>query len=1339
MTPITATTIEAELRAVTPVSLSRCLPQLAQLLADIAGGTLPIETARVQLNDPELCALVQLLANEGLPRGGDHITVGDIIGNIGVAIGPGARAEVHIFHGPSYPRPDYHIEISGRQQHYTQVFVGRELDITVLETFAASPDPGYLLIEAPAGFGKTALVANLVQRARLGEWRQPVPALVYFFVRQEGGHNTPVFFLQRINTQLLDLLKLNGGVPPDLDSLSAQFSQLWAAALQRASATHPLLLLIDGLDEIASGAMTIAKLLPSTLRPYVHVIVSSRPNPEPLEQVASDHPFRTAQVRALNTFGEAELRELLTQFGATPAVGDTLVSRVMQLTKGEPLFARFVCQEVAEQGEVRLSALEQRQPAGVEEYFNDQLNDLKQLATSKLTRQILGLLLVALRALTDEEYADVLEEGLWTIGDALQPIRRFLIGEERLELIHLQFRRAVARQYSPKEQETFRLQLLDWGRRYQNSDWSTGTPAYLLMYYSQHLIMAKQWTELFSLACDDRYLTEQHKAFHEDPTLPLQTIVAALKAAIELDDPVKMGQFILRHADYVSRSLINETPLDSLRSGSINKAVSTAKLYDFEHRVLWLLLLSWELQDAGKKDAAREVLTNVQNMKLQHLSGWSGACAAYLLLPVVELSSKVFADLGGQLLWDADSIEVTTKRAISEVSEALVQRGHYAAAIVCFADWFNDRCRVLGKIAQHKAMHGDYEDAQKTLAQIPDTAIGVAITAEAISWIATEKARAGRVDEAREDLKSALELAQNSEKQYAIVEVVVQQVQVGQLEEALHTLEQVTAPLLFVSTLKHIAVNLYEQRKEPGTVLLRASQYVRNKLEPKYKAKGLCTVAVAYAQTGQTDTARAIFEELLEQATAKGDAEELSYIAQAQAEARLFEAAVHTMNQMENNGWRTNVRKRIIEYRAKFGQLAEALEMARSTPLDLLSFVSIIKELAIGGRNIEARNILGEMLKAGSSQEVTAHAKARALSHIAGAEAQNRRFKDAYAIAQQIDNDRFFWSEALMQIAVEEVRLGEYASVKARLEELKEESDYSCSIAAAKVIAYLADNDNLVEARKFVRYIHGILDQSADKAIVVAEARAGNVVAAFEQARNLGRLAPRAIGKIVEIALRSGHADDLRKVDWTFPDSTAVIWINAWIAYAYLKAGEVSVAEVLLQQVFADIRKIEERVDRQKILCVIAVILQCTGHFDRARDTFKRACFETGFYNIDDLRGLMVEGLVEVGERMAALEQAVQIDNIYKQAKALSLLNNQPVPPGLAEAVRHVTLMIQVGHSSWLSSMAEVLVNVGDKEGFKRLLIPSPVNIDSAYSLCGLLAKLYPDHTKELLRVVHNE
>jgi hypothetical protein len=84
----------------------------------------------------------------------------------------------------------------------------------------------------------------------------------------------------------LILLNLPGGVPPDLPSLRSQFSQLWAQALKLAGPEQPCLLLLDGLDEQAPGDVTIAHLLPANLAPYVHIVVTSRPNPEPLQQTA---------------------------------------------------------------------------------------------------------------------------------------------------------------------------------------------------------------------------------------------------------------------------------------------------------------------------------------------------------------------------------------------------------------------------------------------------------------------------------------------------------------------------------------------------------------------------------------------------------------------------------------------------------------------------------------------------------------------------------------------------------------------------------------------------------------------------------------------------------------------------------------------------------------------------------------------------------------------------------------------------------------------------------------------------------------------------------------------
>jgi hypothetical protein len=89
--------------------------------------------------------------------------------------------------------------------------------------------------------------------------------LLYYFIREDGQRNTSVAFLQAINSQLLDLLSLEGGVPWELQGLQAQFSQLRASVQATCSSDRPLLMLIDGLDEMAIETVTIADCLPADL------------------------------------------------------------------------------------------------------------------------------------------------------------------------------------------------------------------------------------------------------------------------------------------------------------------------------------------------------------------------------------------------------------------------------------------------------------------------------------------------------------------------------------------------------------------------------------------------------------------------------------------------------------------------------------------------------------------------------------------------------------------------------------------------------------------------------------------------------------------------------------------------------------------------------------------------------------------------------------------------------------------------------------------------------------------------------------------------------------------
>jgi hypothetical protein len=555
----------------------------------------------------------------------DSIQVGDIQDSQAVAIGTGARAEVthinqNIYQGPAYPRPDYRSEIAGMLSFYTRTFVGREAEALELARFAAQAAPGYLLVEALPGYGKSALMAHLIQRHEDKRWEGgPAPDLLYFFIRQQAKRNTPVDFLQALNAQLLELLAQPGGVPPDLTSLRAQFNQLWVPAVKAAGAARPLLLAVDGLDEMAPGEATIAGELPQFLGPYVHVVVTSRPNPEPLQQVDLAHPFKQADVLRLYALDEANIRALLAGYGASQAVAAALAPRVTAATKGEPLFARFVCQEVAAQGEAALARLEKDPPDDVEAYFRQQFDQLDDLAEGDLTWDILRLLVVALGGMSLDEIAGALGVGKHQTRKAVEPIRRFLLGDDRLELMHLQLRKVVAEDVSAAEQKESLGKLLAWCRSYREQGWPDETPAYVLTHYGAHLKAAGQVDDLYAVVLDSRFRDAQRKVLGRRQ-VTLADVQTALDLALANDDLVRVLACAGAYRETLRTQSVAQAISAAVQTGDFDRALEQAAPYSTEAgaRTAWARVLhfylAWEAARSGQADTVRRILDSAGDM-----------------------------------------------------------------------------------------------------------------------------------------------------------------------------------------------------------------------------------------------------------------------------------------------------------------------------------------------------------------------------------------------------------------------------------------------------------------------------------------------------------------------------------------------------------------------------------------------------------------------------------------------------------------------------------------------------------------------------------------------------
>jgi hypothetical protein len=488
-----------------------------------------------------------------------------------------SQKQITLYTGPAYARRDYSAETQDLFEFHTRLFVDRESELGLLTGLANQQAGGYTLLESQPAFGKSALLAHAIEQLLSGTAKTDVhPRIIYFFVRQQGQRNAATEFLSVVNAQLLTSLGLDGGVPPELGALRAQFTALWRQASAQSDRRRPLMFFVDGLDEAAQEQVGITQLLPGTTPPWVHVIVSCRIEPSAATLVPLEHPLqRPAQTVRLNALSQDDVLALISQLGAAALATAKLAERIIAITKGEPLMTRFVSEEVASGGLDALVRLEKAPPRGAQAYFAQQMEQLRASSQYQLTRDVLSVLLVALGGMTTEELADALKAGVWVVGQAIQPVRRFLIGRERFELMHIYFRRELERQFGSREQKNRSAMLLEWCTRYEKAGWPDDTPDYVLSNYVRHLQknndfehiyrlispawMTRRWTQTHSYSgyVDDVFTTMETAA-SEQPSNLFQQVRAAMlvgQLVSGLDDLHPAALAALARINQVDRAL----------------------------------------------------------------------------------------------------------------------------------------------------------------------------------------------------------------------------------------------------------------------------------------------------------------------------------------------------------------------------------------------------------------------------------------------------------------------------------------------------------------------------------------------------------------------------------------------------------------------------------------------------------------------------------------------------------------------------------------------------------------------------------------------------------------
>lgn len=363
----------------------------------------------------------------------------------------------------------------------------------------------YLLLAALAGRGKSATLVHWTRR-RIGD---PSAELVFIPVSIRFRTNLAGVFFPALAARLA---RTHGDDVPTDVNLPAEVWRGMVADYLRTPLPggRRLIVVLDGLDEAADWEAG-ADLFPRRAAAGVRIVVSTRltadlPTPAAwLDQLGWD--ARVARTLALPSLTREGVRDVLESMGFPLAgLGEGIVRELHRLSEGDPLLIRLYAQElwsrgseVARLGPGDLATID----PGLEGYFERWWREQKKLwgeaspLKERSVRAVLSLLAAAFGPLRREDLLAVAppesELTTWTLDDALEPVRRFVIESEAgFVFSHPRFGHYMANELAAAERRAVDERFAAWSRAVREA-MRGGTlppaeaPPYVVQFSGAHL------------------------------------------------------------------------------------------------------------------------------------------------------------------------------------------------------------------------------------------------------------------------------------------------------------------------------------------------------------------------------------------------------------------------------------------------------------------------------------------------------------------------------------------------------------------------------------------------------------------------------------------------------------------------------------------------------------------------------------------------------------------------------------------------------------------------------------------------------------------------------------
>jgi len=1247
----------------------------------------------------------------------------------------------------------YEIEAQVRQivSDYTQQpFEGREEEKHKLDEFLTNNSSGVLLITAAAGFGKSALLSHW-QKTRQDDF---FIAYHCFSYRYEKTRSVSEAY-RHLLKQLYYYYKIrNGQYPNDENGMRDILMGMLREPVSEDG--KRLVIVLDGLDEADKTFEPFFTSLPAG----VFVIASARAEkgekPEYLRNWTDN-----AQILPLKRLPCEAIPKWLEQISelATYSQDEDFVTRLDETTDGFPLYLRYLLDDLRQAAIKRqdVQAVLKDSPGGFKDYVKEQFRQLakiKEIKRQPEVQELFALLSVALGALSEHDIQHLTSLTVWDLADLpWQATRWFSIQAGIYSFAHPLLAQEFCGVLGPQASSA-EGKLIEYCAKWQekHSD-------YVLRHYAEHLRKAKRWEELYKLARDEEFASAQLQQLLDEPDLSLKTVQTALLGAAEEDKAEIIAEFLLLHARLVDSP---ESPLEGLRSRSLERAWRLADGWEIERCILWYLLLTWELKDEGKLEQARETLDRLQQQNLPRFqigtaTHWQGDYAAYLLAHIFEVNEEACIALQQRLF------QYMTRYRLCQI---LINREKFQTAlkiaegiILELKQWY-----PLRNILKAQIEKGNTQETKSILAQsleITRKTFPRQLWLWGMGDVAKAQMEVGQMEEAKATFAEAIETAENLKakaRTNILIAIANLQADVGLFLDARETLQRIDmqgASAASWISLAEVQAKIRD-KEQAITSLSQAKQLARNNEDKNSFYHILNTIASKQSQMGRLAEANETIEELaslqpfnqphdpaeiFEKIPEDRDSALLKTV-QEQLAAGQLEEALKTSSDIQEQSTQEDAAVQIAIAYAHAKNFSKAIEIANQLfnqvkKVELLQSIAIIQLQA--GLVQQSRDTLAMGIKISFGSELS-YQQALALINLADLLIENHHNQpgidyanDVYKISSQIHNkkDRVKVLALLGEVYAKAGQKNNAKDIFTEAIEIiqtveKPNSPNSVNVFVVKLFATIG----IAQAR--AREFNGALETVQKIEIIGIKAQVLKTLAQVHLDAEQEEILKTALATTYEDALSSfslvfdhlattlssiavaqmelgdrevalaifSEALEIVKEDTTQGIKTNPDSLLSRIAADQAEAGEITLA-------LENVNKIEDRLEQVITLYYIAAFQWNKGDKEEILNTLN-----------------------------AAIKAQEKITDEYKQLQAIDLIAYIQAMAGQVEQALRTAEKKLTNRHQLLCNIATILDQIQDKDNFKKLLISCAYSSDTAYKMCTLLARLYPEKAEAVAEKV---